>query len=291
MDLIIFLIPIALKLSIATCVFSLGLRARLADLTLLLSHPGLFARSVVSMSLVMPAVALALISVFTLKPPVAIAIAALSLSPIPPLLPRKGLKAGAGASYVFSLLVTVAILAVAQMPLGVDLIGRVLGHTARVDPLDVALIISTVVLAPLLSGMIVHKLAPALADRLEKPLTTIGTAILAICMVPILVVEAPLAWSLIGDGTVLAFVLFIVAGLVSGHLLGGPLQGTRIVLALSTAARHPGVALAVAVEHAPDKKLVMAAIVLYLLLNAVLSSAYLAWARSRGTPEPAVEPS
>jgi bile acid:Na+ symporter, BASS family len=236
--------------------------------------------------LVMPLVALALLATLDLKPPVAIAIATLLLSPIPPMLPRKELKSGAGASYVFSLLVTVAILAVVQMPVGVDLISRLLGHPARVSPGAVAQIIAVAVLAPLIAGMAVNVLAPAYAEKLAQPLSRFGTVLLVVCVLPVLVVLAPLALSLIGGGTLLAIGAFINVGLATGHLLGGPLPRNRIVLALSTASRHPGVALAVAVDEAPEKKLVIAAIVLYLVLNAILSAGYLAWARPRAAGGP-----
>jgi len=280
-DHLIVLIPLVLKLSIALTVFALGLRAKPHDLTLLIHKPGLLVRSLVSMSMVMPLVALILLATLDLKAPVAIAIATLSLSPIPPMLPRKELKSGVGASYVFSLLVTVAVLAVAQMPVGVDLISRLLGHPARVSPGAIAQIITVAVLAPLVAGMAVNVLSPGYAEKLAQPLSRIGTVLLVVCVLPVLVVLAPLALSLIGDGTILAISAFIVAGLTVGHLLGGPAPGNRIVLALSTASRHPGVALAVAVDNAPEKKLVIAAIVLYLVLNAILSAGYLAWARTR----------
>jgi bile acid:Na+ symporter, BASS family len=79
---LVVLIPIVLKPSIALTVFALGLRAKPQNLTLLLHKPGLFVRSIVSMSLLMPLVALALVTTLDLKAPVAIALATLSLSQI-----------------------------------------------------------------------------------------------------------------------------------------------------------------------------------------------------------------
>ena len=61
--------------------------------------------------------------------------------------------------------------------------------------------------------------------------------------------------------------------------LGGPDDEDRSVLALASAARHPGVAMAVASANFPDQKLAPAAILLYLLLSAILTIPYVMWRR------------
>jgi hypothetical protein len=73
-----------------------------------------------------------------------------------------------------------------------------------------------------------------------------------------------------------------VIGLITGHLLGGPDSEDRTVLALATAARHPGVAMAIASANFPEQKLAPAAILLYLLLSALLSIPYVMWRRRHG---------
>ena len=72
-------------------------------------------------------------------------------------------------------------------------------------------------------------------------------------------------------------------GLAAGHLLGGPQSEDRTALALSTSSRHPAVALAMASANFPDQKLIPAAILLYLIVNAIVSLPYLAWRRHRLT--------
>jgi BASS family bile acid:Na+ symporter len=53
------------------------------------------------------------------------------------------------------------------------------------------------------------------------------------------------------------------------------------VLALSTASRHPGIALAMASANFPDVHSVTATVLLYLLLNIVLSIPYVLWQKRR----------
>ena len=71
--------------------------------------------------------------------------------------------------------------------------------------------------------------------------------------------------------------VFAGVGLAAGHLLGGPDPENRTVLALSTAPRHPGVAIALAAATFPDQKLAPAAVLRYLLVSAVATKFYLVW--------------
>ena len=52
-----------------------------------------------------------------------------------------------------------------------------------------------------------------------------------------------------------------------------------MVLALATASRHPGVALAIATANFPQETRVMGVILLYLLISVIVEVAYLAWWR------------
>jgi len=52
------------------------------------------------------------------------------------------------------------------------------------------------------------------------------------------------------------------------------------VLALATATRHPGIAIAIAHINFPNEQAVPAAVVIYLVVSAVLSVPYLAWRKN-----------
>jgi BASS family bile acid:Na+ symporter len=101
--------------------------------------------------------------------------------------------------------------------------------------------------------------------------------LLVAAIVPVLITMWPAMISLIGDGTLLAIVAFIVVGLAVGHFLGGPDSDDRTVLALATATRHPGVALVIATGNFPGEKLVAPALMLYLLVGAIASTPYVMW--------------
>jgi bile acid:Na+ symporter, BASS family len=132
--------------------------------------------------------------------------------------------------------------------------------------------------------MLVRQLWPAFAVKAGAPISAGGTAMLAVAAVIALVAAWPAISSLIGNGTVLLCLIFAAIGVFVGHLLGGPHANDRAVLALSTAARHPAMAIAIGAAAFPSQKLVPAAVVLYLLASIVVTLSYTAWHRvPRGT--------
>jgi BASS family bile acid:Na+ symporter len=278
------LIGIAVKLSIALTVFGLGLRTNREEATSLFRSPGLLFRSLLSMNVIMPLIAVVLAMTFDLNPAVKLALIALSVSPVPPILPGKQLKHGGSSTYAFGLLVAAAVLAIVLIPFSIAIIGKVFGRTVDVPSGAIAVVVLTTVLAPLAVGILVRRTAPGFANRIAKPVGVVATVLLVAGILPVLFVSMPAIMSLIGNGTLLAIIVFVLAGLAAGHLLGGPEAENRTVLALSTASRHPGVAIAIAHITFPELKPAVSAILLYLLVSALVTKPYLSW-WSRRHPE------
>ena len=272
------LVPLGLKISVAVMVFGLGLSSTFDDTTYLFRRPSEFVRSLLAMAIIMPLVATILAAAFDFHPAVKIALIALAISPVPPLLPKKQRKAGGRASYAVGLLVAAALISIVSVPVAVELLGRGFGTaTHHISFLAVARLAMMAVLGPLLTGLLFRSVAPAFAQRIVRPMSLIATVLLFACALAVLFSAWQPIVSLIGNGTVVALAAFIVIGLITGHLLGGPGDEDRSVLALATAARHPGVAMAVASANFPDQKLAPAAILLYLVLSAILSIPYVMW--------------
>lgn len=257
-------------------VFALGLEASLKDVTYLFRNPRQLVRAFLPMYIVMPLAAGIIVSVFSnIHPAVKIALVALSVSPVPPLLPKKEMKAGGKASYVIGLLVAISLLAIAVVPLAIELFEIALKRPVGISPAVVAGIVLTMILVPLAIGIAIRYVLPAFAERIAKPLSLIASVFLLVGILFILFNAIPAITALIGNGTIIAIVIFILIGLVAGHGLGGPDPNDRTVLALSTVSRHPGMAIAIAHTNFPEQKLAFAAIVLYLLVNMIVTILYL----------------
>lgn len=121
----------------------------------------------------------------------------------------------------------------------------------------VARLVAIIVLVPIAAGIVVRWLAPAFARRAARPISLGAMTLLGAVVVLLLVSAWSPAVSLIGNGHVLALAAFVAIELIVGHLLGGPDPEDRVVLALSTASRHPGVALAIATANFPQETSVM----------------------------------
>jgi bile acid:Na+ symporter, BASS family len=276
------LVSVILKVSIILLVFSFGLDVTVKETSYLLRRAGLLLRSLLAMNVVMPLVAAALVVAFDLRPAVKIALVTLSVSPVPPFLPKQGIAVG-GSAFTFSLLVVEAVLATVFVPISIGLFAQAAAMPARIAPSAVALVVLITVLVPLAAGMLVRHVARDLAVQIAVPISRLATMLLILSLIPILITGMPPMAALIGDGTLAAIAVFIVMGLVAGQVLGGPQSEDRTVLALSASSRHPAVALAVASANFPGQQLILVAILLYLIVNAVVSLPYLAWRRHRFT--------
>jgi BASS family bile acid:Na+ symporter len=226
------------------------------------------------MNVVMPLVALWISAAFGLYPAVKLALITLAISPVPPFLPPKMMKAGGGADYTMGLLTASALLSIVTVPLSVWVLGRWYHLPAHVDPGVVAAIVGKTILVPLALGIVAHQIAPNAARRAAKPISIVAVVVLVGAMIPLLIRTWPGVKTLLGNGTVLAIMAITVVGLIVGHFLGGPDRDDRTVLALATAARHPAVALAVAAATFPNEKLIVAAVVLSLIVTAAISAPY-----------------
>lgn len=278
------LVPIVVNVSIAMIVLGLGLKASINDALYLLGHPALLVRSLFSMNVAMPIFAVLICLMLGIRGSTGLALIALSLSPVPPFLPGTQSKDGGTPAYAVSLLVVTAILAIVFVPVGFSLIEQVFRIDANIPRIAGSLALT--VTLPLIAGMVVHDLYPGVAAALVRPMSVIGMAMLVGMLAPVLFIEWSVAWSMVGNGMLVAFVLFSIIGLAVGHLLAGPIPGDRLVLALATASRHPGVALAVAAANSDQIPVVASVVIWHLAVGALLSAPYANWMHLMPAPEP-----
>ena len=282
-------IRIAIVISVMLIVVALGLRCALADAAYLLEKPSLLVRSLVAMNVIMPLLALWLVSSFDLKTPVKVALVALAISPLPPFLPGKRLKL-TSRGYIYGIVVAAAVCSVVLVPATASLLSAHF-HTKHVSAVKVLLVVVVTVLAPLSIGLFIQRIRPTQAPALAAVLSRVGTALLLVACVPVLVMEWPTIRSLVGDGTLVAAIVLSSLGLLVGHVLGGPDPENRTVLALATASRHPGVALVAAISASVQApRLVTAAVLLAFVVSMVVSAPYAAWRKrvhaAQGHSEP-----
>lgn len=276
---------VVLQISIFLAVCSLGMQAEPSDATYLFRRPSLLARSLLAMNIVMPLLAIIIAASFNLTPALEAALIFVSVSPVPPLLHQQQLKLGASASYVDGLLIFEAVLSVILVPVSIGLIAWIFGHNVNIAPVLVAKIVLLTILVPLVLGMLIHRFSPQHAERIRSPLAMLALLLVVISAFVLIIAVFPLLLRQVGNGTLLAIFAFVVIGLAVGHWLGGPEEGDRTALALATAARHPGLAIAIAVASFPAQgRAIAASILLYLLVRTVVILPYASWRRRSLAP-------
>ena len=286
---IAMLIRIAIVISVMLIVIALCLRCSPADTAYLLHRPSLLVRSLLSMNVIMPLIALWLVSSFDFKTPVKVALVALAISPLPPFLPGKRLKL-TSHGYIYGIVVTAAVCSVVLVPVTASLLSAHF-HTQHVGAIKVFLVVVITVLAPLIIGLFIQRIRPTQAPGLATILYKVGMGLLILACIPVLILEWPTIRSLLGDGTVVAVTVLSGLGLLVGHLLGGPDPENRTVLALATASRHPGVALVAGISaSAQAPRLVTAAVLLAFVVSVVVSAPYAAWRKRVHAIVPRIQP-
>lgn len=269
---IVTILQLMLTTSIILLLFSLSLRASFADLGYLITHWKLGVGAIVAMFVVVPAVAIVIAGMFDIDPAVKVAIVAIALSPVPPILPGKQLKAGGHACYITGLLLLATLASIVIAPFGVSFASHLLDAEASITPMSVAMPLLISVLIPLFLGLVAGRVLGRHAiDVISSIGSKIGSLLLIVAMLGLFVILAPAMMRLIGQGTLAVLIIVIVAGLAAGYLLGGKDPGDRTALALAAASRHPGVAVAIATHSFPDAKLAPAAIVMSMVISTVIA--------------------
>jgi len=277
------LVILGLQLSIVCTVFGFGLRATPRNLVYLFRQPSLLFRSLLSVFIVMPIVAVGMATIFEFRRGAEIALMALAISPVPPLLPNREMKAGGQESYGLALMATLALLSIVAVPLAAGILARVFDVPFDADAGAIARVALVMAVLPLLAGVAVRAYMPSVADRIERPVSLVARILLPLAVVVLLAGTWRAVATAVGGGAVLAMVVFVATGLMIGDYLGGPNPEDSIVLALSTACRHPAIAMSVAAASFPDEQFA-GPILLYLIVNMIVGMAYLKWRQPAGAP-------
>jgi len=277
------LILTVLKISIALSVFAVGLKASFSDANFIFRHPSEFARVFFSMYVLMPLLAVALVLMFNLDPAVKIALVVFSVSPVAAFFPERALRAGGKQDYSVGLMLT-ALLAIVVIPVWLEIFKHIFRLPLHAPARSIAVLVFFTILVPLLVGIAVRAKATAFAERIAKPLGKIAVGFVVLGVLPILFRSIRAIFSLIGNGTLLSFAGFVIAGYIIGHLLESPRSENRNILGLANVARHPAIAAVVAHANFPQLKSVLPSVFLYVFVNALITAVAAKLLKARSTP-------
>lgn len=271
------LLTIVAAATVFAVMFGLGLGIVIGEFRWVFRHPGLIARGLFAVLVAVPVMALLVVRAFDLPRGVEIGIVLMAVSPGAPVALRRSLGAGAHRAFAPALQIMVALLAVVSMPLSIAALNEMYVGNASVSPQALVRQVFTAQLLPLGLGMLLRRLAPAVAARIEPPLKRMASGLLILLLVLVLVDIADMllaTQSHVG----LAIVLVTALAIACGHALGGPDPGTRTAVGICAAARNPGLALLVATLNSAQPA-VIATIFAYLVISALTLIPYVVYRR------------
>ena len=230
-----WLLTAVIAVTVFTVMFGIGVGVTTAELRRVWQSPGPMLRGLFSVLVAVPVLAVVIARAFDLSRAAEIGIVLMAISPGAPVALRRSLAAGAHAAFAPGLQISVALLAVASMPLWIAALNEFYAGQARIDPRDVMRQVFIAQLLPLGVGIALRHFGGTLAARIEPAVRRAGTVLLIVAVVLVLAeLWRPLYEA--GAATIAAMVLTTAAALAAGHLLGGPAPTTRTAVAITSAA-------------------------------------------------------
>jgi len=278
------LITLGVTLSNFLMVLTVGMRVVPADLTCVLSKPWSLGRSLFAINVLGPVIAVVVCKTFSLHHAVELGLVALAIAPVNALFSKDMLPLVAHGHEAFArgIFFASTVLSVILTPLAVEVLDLIFGAHVHVNPFTVGALVVSSVLLPLGIGLAISHSWPAAKQSIPR-IQQVSALMLLICVVPILIAAWPLLAQVVWNGTFPAIISMALVGLATGHLLGGPDEDGRTVLAFATISRHPGVAIAIA--SLTEEKLAPVGVLLAVLVSGLAVVPYKVWRKRLQAPE------
>jgi bile acid:Na+ symporter, BASS family len=268
---------VILKLAVSGMIFAVGLGSRPADVVAILRQPGLLARSLFAIYVAVPAVVVAGAWLLPLPDGFRVGLLVLAASGGAPLLPSR-LTALGNQTYVFGLVAISALVAIVVVPLWLQLLGPLFNNTRVLTSWQIARVLAVSFLLPLAAGMAIGWIWKERSAAWSKSILSAMGLLLAASA--LLLMALNLGVLLAAGWLALAtLVLFSVAALAVGHLMGGPAPADRAALAVICATRHLGILALLAASVPGPRTLVL--MLAYVLAAMLVTVPYVAWMRRR----------
>jgi len=288
----------AIRLFVAVTLFltmlGLGLGLHSQSLRDWIKQPSLALRVALGSSLLIPLLGMALLHGpwgSAISSPMRAAMALMALCPSAPLAMRKVRKYGGDHDLAALIQVMAALMALVSIPSLSGLFPHAFAvsgwHSDGLQgsvPMarDLAVQVGRVQVLPLLLGLRLRHVRPALADRLERPLNRIANLLLLILVGLILFSTSRFLLRFIGhnlDGLLLMALQVLGCLLIGRWLAAGEQRSLGATTALVTAMRNPGLALLFVSRFGDEVHGLRLAILLYVLLTALISVPWLRFSR------------
>jgi BASS family bile acid:Na+ symporter len=257
---------VAMLVFVLSSMVAMGLNLTVGQIIAPLRNARLVVLSLLVNFVLMPLGALALASLLRLDQPMGVGLLLLGSAAGAPFLPKLAQIAKGNLAFGVGLMVLLMVVTVGYLPLVLPL----LLPGVSVDPAKIARSLFLLMLLPLAGALAVKAYFADVAARTKPLFDRLSNLGLIVLMLLITTGNVNNVLAVFGTGGILAGLLFIAIGFVTGWLLGGPDRNTRRVLALGTAQRNIAAALVVASQSFSDPKVVVMVVVVAIVSLLVL---------------------
>ena len=248
---------VAMLVFVLSSMVAMGLNLTVGQIIAPLRNARLVVLSLLVNFVLMPLGALALAGLLRLDQPLGVGLLLLGSAAGAPFLPKLAQIAKGNLAFGVGLMVLLMVVTVGYLPLVLPL----LLPGVSVDPAKIARSLFLLMLLPLAGALAVKAYFADVAARTKPLFDRLSNLGLIVLMLLITTGNVNNVLAVFGTGGILAGLLFIAIGFVTGWLLGGPDRNTQRVLALGTAQRNIAAALVVSQSFSDPKVVVMVVVV------------------------------
>jgi bile acid:Na+ symporter, BASS family len=244
---------VAVLVFVVACMAAAGLGLGIGDVVAPLRRGRLVTLALVANFVIAPAVAWALAAAFHLEAPYATGLVLLGAAAGAPFLPKLAELARGDVAFAVGLMLLLTVGTAAFLPLALPLLAP--GLSA--EPWAILRPILLTMLLPLVVGMLVRNCSVRWANRLRPAAGVVSNVSVVLAVLLLIGLNVRAMLDTLGSGAVAAAVVFVLAMVAVGYMLGGPAAATRSVLGLGTGQRNVAAALVVASGNADDPRVVI----------------------------------
>ena len=265
---------VALAIAIPLAAFTTGLGARPRAGSYLPQRPGLAFRSLLAILVLVPIWTLLFEKLVHPTGNIAaglwVAILAVGIGPAAAM--KRMDEPSPRTRYAFELNLLVVAASIVFIPMAVAVVARLYGRSLALAPGDVAKVVLVRALIPMALGALVARVFPGFAARSHRYLALVVNLVLAVVMIfALLAIWRDLLS--VGARGWLAATTVAMGAMIIGHLLGGPDDDTRGVLAAASTLRFPALAFMLA-KLTPQPQQVLPEVLAYVIASLVLMGLY-----------------
>lgn len=224
---------------------SMGLSLKVGQIIAPLKNVKLVILALVANFVLVPILAYVITLVLPLDESLRIGLILLSTAAGAPFLPKLAEVAKGSAAFSVGLMVLLMVVTIIYLPIVLPLL---LGGV-EVNPWDIAQSLIVMMLIPLAIGLFINWRYEDTAAKIQPTFGQASNIAILVLTVLGLVLNFKDMIGLVGSFGILAGIIFIIASLVIGYLLGGSDSGIKSVMGLGTGQRNISAALVVAGQN------------------------------------------